>query len=178
MITRNPTRAQIAAVCNSPYYQLSVSQCLASSPAAIIYGQLANLSATNTTGLDVEAHDSLSGALGTLSLDVTGNYVFEFDQAVTDTSPAIDIVNTVSNPLALRLRGTLGWSREGPQQPGPAVEVAVNYTGGYKDPGSTLVPDVSPWTTVDLRVVYRTEQGSGWLSGMAILIECDQPAQP
>jgi iron complex outermembrane receptor protein len=114
----------------------------------------------------VEAHDSLSGALGTLSLDVTGNYVFEFDQAVTDTSPAIDIVNTLGNPLALRLRGTVGWSREGPQLPGPAVDLAVNYTGGYKDPGSTLLPQVSAWTTVDLRVVYRTQQGSGWLSGM------------
>ncbi len=166
VITRNPTRAQMDAICNSPYYEESVSQCLTSSPAAIIYGQLANLSTTRTTGLDAEAHDFLSGALGTLSLDFTGNYVFEFDQAVTDTSPALDIVNTIGNPLALRLRGTVGWSREGPHLPGPAVDVAVNYTGGYKNPGSTLVPDVSPWTTVDFRAVYRTEQGSGWLSGM------------
>jgi outer membrane receptor protein involved in Fe transport len=166
VITRNPTRAQIDAVCGSPYYEGSVSQCLTSSPAAIIYGQLANLSATRTTGLDVEAHDSLSGALGTLSLDLTGNYVFQFDQTETDTSPDIDIVNTVGNPLALRLRGMVGWSLDGPQLPGPAVDVAVNYTGGYKDPGSTLVPNVSAWTTVDLRLVYRTQRGSGWLSGM------------
>jgi hypothetical protein len=167
VITRNPTRAEITAVCESPYYAQPVSQCLASSPGAIIYGTLANLSTTKTTGLDVEAHDSLSGALGTLSLDVTGNYVFDFDQALTGTSPAVDIVNTVSNPLALRLRGTVGWSRAGPQLPGPAVEVAVNYIGGYKDPGSTFVPNVSPWTTVDLRVLYRTRQDSGWLGGMA-----------
>ncbi|HEX4266743.1 MAG TPA: TonB-dependent receptor [Steroidobacteraceae bacterium] len=166
VITRNPTRAQITAVCDSPYYEQPVSQCLASSPAAIIYGTLANLSTTKTTGLDLEAHDSLSGALGTLSLDVTGNYVFDFDQELTDTSPAVDIVNTVSNPLALRLRGTVGWSRAGPQLPGPAVDLAVNYAGGYKNPGSTLVPNVSPWTTVDLRVVYRTRQDSGWLGGM------------
>lgn len=166
VINRNPTRAQIDAICNSPYYEGKVSNCLTSSPAAIIDGQLANLSSTKTTGVDVEAHDSLSGALGTLSLDFTGNYVFEFDQAVTDSSPTIDIVNTVANPLALRLRGTIGWSREGPQLPGPAVDLAVNYTGGYKNPGSTLVPAVSPWTTVDLRLVYRTRQGAGWLSGM------------
>ena len=166
VINRNPTRAEIGAVCNSPYYEGIVANCLASSPAAIIDGQLANLSSTKTTGVDVEAHDSLSGALGTLTLDFTGNYVFDFDQAVTDTSPAIDIVNTVANPLALRLRGTIGWSRDGPQLPGPAVYLAVNHTGGYKNPGSTLLPDVSPWTTVDLRLVYRTRQGFGWLSGM------------
>jgi iron complex outermembrane recepter protein len=166
VITRNPTRAQVAALCDSPYYQGSVASCLASSPAAIIDGQLANLSSTKTTGVDVEAHDFLSGALGTLSLDFNGNYVFDFDQAVTDTSPAVDIVNTVANPLALRLRGTIGWSREGPQLPGPGATLAVNYTGGYKNPGSLLVPDVSPWTTIDLRLVYRTERGPGWLSGM------------
>jgi outer membrane receptor protein involved in Fe transport len=168
-ITRNPTRAQIDAVCESPYYpEGEVASCLTSSPAAIINGVLANLSTTTTTGLDVEAHDSLSGPLGTLSLDFAGNYVFDFDQAVTDTSPSIDIVNTAANPLALRLRGTVGWSRAGPQLPGPAVYLAVNYTGGYRNPGSTLQPDVSPWTTLDLRVVYRTTRGSGWLSGMQL----------
>lgn len=168
VITRNPTAAQIQAVCESPYYQQSVSQCLGSSPAAIIDGQLANLSSTRTTGIDAEAHDSVSGKLGTLSLDVTGNYVFKFDQSVTGTSPATDIVNTVANPLALRLRGMIGWSSEGPQQPGPAVDVAVNYTGGYKNPGSVLLPDVSSWTTVDLRVAYRTREDIGWLSGMQV----------
>ena len=166
VITRNPTRAQIAAVCDSPYYQGAVSSCLNSSPAAVIDARLANLSSTKTTGLDAEAHDTLSGAWGTLSLDFNGNYVFHFDQEVTDTLPAVDIVDTVANPLSLRLRGTIGWSRLGPQLPGPAVYLTVNHTGGYKNPDSTLLPDVSPWTTVDLRLLYRTRQGSGWLSGM------------
>ncbi|MGH8202106.1 MAG: TonB-dependent receptor domain-containing protein [Steroidobacteraceae bacterium] len=166
VIARNPTQAQIQAVCGSPYYQQSVSQCLASSPAAIIDGQLANLSSTRTTGVDAEAHDSLSGPLGTVTLDLTGNYVFKFDQSVTNTSPATDIVNTVANPPALRLRGTVGWSSRGPQQPGPTIEAAVNYTGGYKNPGSALLPDVSPWATVDLRAAYRTRGDIGWPSDM------------
>jgi iron complex outermembrane recepter protein len=168
VINRNPTRAQIAAVCRSPYYQGSVASCLASSPTAIIDATLANLSSIKTTGLDAEAHDSFSGAWGTLSLDFNGNYVFHFDQAVTDTSPAVDIANTVANPLSLRLRGTIGWSRAGPQLPGPAVYLAVNHTGAYKNPDSILLPDVSPWTTIDLRLVYRTGQGGGWLSGMQV----------
>ncbi|HEY6515970.1 MAG TPA: TonB-dependent receptor [Steroidobacteraceae bacterium] len=166
VITRNPTPAQAQAICESPYYQQSVSQCLASSPAAIIDGQLANLSSTRTTGMDAEAHDSLSGPLGTLIVDLAGNYVFKFDQSVTSTSPATDISSTVANPLALRLRAMIGWSKEGPQRPGPTVEVAVNYTGGYRNPGSVLLPAVSSWTTVDLRVAYRTREDIGWLSGM------------
>ena len=167
-INRSPTQAQIRAICESPYLQDPVAQCLASSPAAIIDGRLANLAATKTTGVDAEAHDSFSGAAGTLSLDLTGNYVFNFDQAVTGTWPETDIVNTLANPLALRLRGMIGWTRQGPKMPGPVIDLAVNYTGSYRDPGSTLLPDVAAWTTVDLRVAYRTRPDSGWLSGLEL----------
>jgi iron complex outermembrane recepter protein len=170
VINRDPSRAQIDAICNSSDYQGSVSACLASSPAAIVDGRLANLATTKTTGLDVDTHDSFSGPLGHVDLEVAANYVFHFDQAVTNTSPGVDIVNTINNPLALRLRGTIGWSREGPQLPGPGFDLAVNYTGGYKNPGSTLVPTVTPWTTVDVRVVYRMRSGAGWLSGMEFAV--------
>ncbi|MGH8298903.1 MAG: TonB-dependent receptor plug domain-containing protein [Steroidobacteraceae bacterium] len=168
VINRNPSRAQIDAICNSSDYEGPVSACLAGSPAAIIDGELANLATTKTTGLDLNAHDSFGGPLGHIDMRVTANYVFNFDQAVTGTSPAVNIVDTISNPLALRLRGTIGWSREGPQSPGPGFDLSVNYTGGYRNPGSLLIPNVSPWTTVDARVVYRIRPGAGWLGGMEL----------
>ena len=166
VITRNPSPAQVAAVCNSGDYQGLVSACLTSSPAAIIDGRLANLSSTRTTGIDLQAIDTFSGSWGRIDAGVTGNYVFKFDQAVTPASPAVDIVNTITNPLALRLRGTVEWNREAPGMPGPGFSLAVNYTGGYKNPGSTLIPRVSPWTTLDARLVYRTGHDHHWLSAM------------
>jgi iron complex outermembrane receptor protein len=168
VIIRNPSSAQIAAVCNSPGYEGSVSNCLASSPAAIIDGRLANLAATRTTGLDLEAHDSMRSGWGTFDLGVTANYVFKFDQAVTATSPATNIVDTVANPLALRLRGIIGWRRRAEGLPGPGLDLAINYTGGYKNPGSSLIPTVSPWTTVDARAFYRAPSAAGWRSGIEI----------
>jgi outer membrane receptor protein involved in Fe transport len=168
VITRNPSPAQIAAVCNSPDYQGSVSACLASAPAAIIDARLANLASTKTTGIDLQGIDTFSGPWGRVDLGLTGNYVFKFDQAVTPTSPAVDIVNTITNPLALRLRGTVEWNRQGPGMPGPGFSIAVNYTGGYKNPGSVEIPKVSPWTTLDARIVYRTRPDNGWLSGTEI----------
>lgn len=166
VITRNPSRVQIDAICNSAIYEGSVSSCLASSPAAIVDGRLANLAATKTTGVDLQASDSFSDAWGRIDVGVTGNYVFKFDQAVAPNSPAVDIVDTITNPLALRLRGTIEWNREGPGMPGPGFSLGVNYTGGYKNPGSTLLLNVSPWTTLDARALYRTRQGDDWLSGI------------
>jgi iron complex outermembrane recepter protein len=168
VVSRSPSRGQIDAVCNSADYFGSVSACLASSPAAIIDDRLANLAATKTTGLDLQAGDTFSSSWGRIDVAVIGNYVFKFDQAVTATSPAVDIVDTIANPLALRLRGTVEWHRRATGMPGPGVSLAINYTGGYKNPGSILVPQVSPWTTVDARVVYRTRQNEGWLSGMEL----------
>ncbi|HEX5459559.1 MAG TPA: TonB-dependent receptor [Steroidobacteraceae bacterium] len=168
VITRNPSQAQISGICNGADYLGSVSACLASSPAAIIDARLANLSATRTTGLDLQAGDSFSSSWGRFDVGFIGNYVFGFDQAVTATSPAVDIVNTINNPLALRVRATLEWNRMAPGMPGPGFSLAVNYTGGYKNPGSTLVPKVSPWTTVDARMAYRTRRAEGWLSGIEL----------
>jgi hypothetical protein len=79
-------------------------------------------------------------------------------------------VNTISNPLALLLRGVLEWNREGPRLPGPGAALAVNYTGGYKNPGSMLVPDESPWATVDVRFLYRTRADASWLGGVEFSI--------
>ncbi|HET9107654.1 MAG TPA: TonB-dependent receptor [Steroidobacteraceae bacterium] len=172
VITRNPSPAQVAAVCNNRgyRYQGSASECLASSPAEIVDGRLANLATTRTTGLDLEAKDTVSGALGTLDLGVTANYVIAFEQSVTAASPALDIVNTIDNPLALRLRGLIGWRRSGPGLPGPGFDLAINHTGGYRNPSSALLPHVSPWTTVDARFFYRTGADAGWLSGLELSV--------
>ena len=155
VITRNPTESQIAAVCHSPEFVGSVSNCLASRPAAIIDLRLANLSATRTSGLDLDAHERLDSRWGAFTLGLEGNYVFRFLQSVTPTSPEISILDTVANPLGLRLRGALGWSRRAARQRGWSLDLAVNYTGAYRNPASTRVPVVSAWTTVDLQACYR-----------------------
>ena len=170
VITRNPTQAQVAAICDDPVYRGSVSSCLASAPAAIVDGRLANLASTKTSGVDLEAHALLHGRAGNFALGVMGNYAFDFDQAINPAAPASDIVNTAGNPLALRLRGTLAWTRRGPQLPGPRLELAVNHTGAYRNPGSPLLPRVSAWTTLDLQAGYRTDKGTGWLSGAQVTL--------
>jgi iron complex outermembrane recepter protein len=170
VITRNPTQAQIAAVCESPVYQGSVQGCLVSAPAAIIDGRLANLASTRTSGLDLEAHQLLHDAAGNFAFGVLGNYVLAFDQAVDAAAPVSDIANTVGNPLALRLRGTLEWTRRGPRQPGPRLELAVNHTGAYRNPGSTLIPRVSAWTTLDFQAGYRSRRDTGWLGATEVTL--------
>ncbi len=167
IIVRNPTQAQIAAICNRPDFFGSRAGCLASSPTAIVDYRLANLSSTKLTGLDLDVRQALDSRVGHLDFGFDGSYVFHFDQAVTDSSPSIDILNTFANPLKLRLRATAGWNQHREGNGGPGANLAVNFTNGYDNPGSTLLPHIPSLTTVDLQLDYRTpEEDSGFWGGM------------
>ncbi|TLY58078.1 MAG: TonB-dependent receptor, partial [Gammaproteobacteria bacterium] len=170
VITRNPTQAQIAAICDSPEFFGSRADCLSSSPAAIVDTRLANLGATKVNGLDVEAHHTLDSRVGTLGFGLNGSYVFRFAQAVTRTSPSTDILNTAGNPLALRVRVGTEWSLHRADLPGPGLNLTLNHTGGYRNSASALMPRVAAWTTLDLQLRYRTPTSDAWWSGMEFVL--------
>lgn len=166
VVTRNPTAAQIAAICNRPDYLGSVAACLASSPAAIVDTRVANLATTQTSGLDLNVRQKLSTDIGHFDFGLMGSYVFHFDQAVSSTSPSVDILNTFTNPLKFRLRTTAAWDEYLPEESGFGATLALNFTNAYKNPGSPLAPDINSLTTVDLQLRYHTAENSGWLGGM------------
>ena len=155
VITRDPTTAQIAAVCTSAAFVGPVASCLQSKPAAIVDLRLANLARTLTRGVDIEARERLMSAWGPFEFVLHGTDVFTFTQALTPDSAAMSILNTVGNPMSLRLRGRLSWTRHGRGAPGWGGALTVNYTGAYRNRGSQLLPAVPSWTTLDVYVRYR-----------------------
>jgi outer membrane receptor protein involved in Fe transport len=157
VINRNPTRAQIAAICDSSQFFGSAESCLVSQPVAIVDLRLANLATTRTRGLDIEAQQHIWTRWGHFQVQVRGEDVLSFTQSVTPNSPAVSILDTVGNPLAVRLQGTLTWSRHGVAASGWGGALIVNYTGAYHNPGSTLMPDVPQWTTFDADARYRLQ---------------------
>jgi outer membrane receptor protein involved in Fe transport len=44
----------------------------------------------------------------------------------------------------------------------------VDHFGGYRDPSSTLVSQIDPLSTVDLRLAYRSANGTGAFDGMEV----------
>ena len=170
VITRNPTPAQIATVCNRPDYYGSVSTCRSSAPAAIIDFRLANLASTQTNGLDLNIHQKLTTDAGYLNFGFTGNYVFHFDQGVSSTSPRVDILNSFANPLKFRFRTASSWDQHLPEESGFGASLAVNFENAYKNPGSTLLPDMNSLTTVDLQLRYHITGSGRWMGGLDITL--------
>ena len=156
LVTRNPTQAQINAVCTKP--PLLGGDC--SQPIAVILDErFRNLTGLKTRGVDAVLDYVLNTARGKVSANLNGTYTIDQREQITPTVPVFDLVDTVGNPPSLRLVGNLSWSLRG-----WTVQSTVNYTGAYRDPGSDPARKVDSWTTVDVNIGYRVEGGSGWLA--------------
>jgi iron complex outermembrane recepter protein len=155
LITRNPTHAQIDAVCTKKPLFGACNEPIA----VILDGRWRNLASLKTRGVDAALDYLLRTAWGNISTSVNGTYMIDQRLQIIPTAPAFDVVDTVGNPPSLRLVGTLSWSLRG-----WTVQTTVNYTGAYRDPGSIPVRKVDSWTTVDFNIGYRIGGGSGWLA--------------
>jgi iron complex outermembrane receptor protein len=156
LITRNPTQAQLDAVCKKP--PLSGGDC--NQPiSAILDVRFRNIASLKTRGVDAVLDYFLDTAWGKVGSSLNGTYTIDQRQQIIPTVPVFDLVDTVGNPPSLRLVGNLSWSLRG-----WTVQSTVNYTGAYRDPGSVPVRKVDSWTTVDVNIGYRVDGGSGWLA--------------
>jgi iron complex outermembrane recepter protein len=168
VITRNPSREAVNALCDSPSFRGSIDQCKLSSVAAIIDFRTRNLSKTRVRGLDFKADHTFQTRYGRWDLGLNGGYVFSLRQAASSTSALSSVLDTVGNPTAFRVRGTLEWNQRGWDQPGLGFAVTFDHFGGYRDLSSTVVGDIDPLSTVDMRLGYRTTDGSGAFNGMEV----------
>jgi iron complex outermembrane receptor protein len=97
---------------------------------------------------------------------LNGGYVLSFRQAASNTSPMSSVLDTVGNPLALRIRGTADWYQHRFDQAGFGASLTVDHFGGYNDVQALSQSSINPLTTIDLRTSYRTSPGNGSLDDM------------
>jgi len=155
-ITRNPTQAQIDALCHRP--QQNGGDC--NPPiAAILDVRVRNLGSVKTRGVDVALDYSNDTARGQWVYGLNGTYLFDQKQQFLPTAPVFDYVDTVGNPLQVRFAAHVSWLLRR-----WTVQATLNYTGGYRDPGSVPARSVDSWTTADVNVGYQVDGGQGWLA--------------
>ena len=131
---------------------------------AIIDLRLNNIGVTEVDGLDFSGSYTTDSAIGDLTFGVNGTYLFSFENFISPTADGIDVVDTIFNPVDLRIRGSAAWSHNG-----FTLNGFVNYTDSYS--GNAASPDakIRAWTTVDIRASYAFEdQNRSALDGLTI----------
>jgi iron complex outermembrane recepter protein len=133
---------------------------------ALFDGRTQNAAESSVRGVDFGTDFTHPTDAGDLRFNLSTTYLLEFSSRFTSSAPSLDQLNTVFNPLRLRIRTGLGWGR-GPWN----VDGFLNFANSYKDPVSTFTRggDVSSWSTVDGRVQYEAgDDPESWLNGLVI----------
>lgn len=135
--------------------------------AAIVDQRRRNLSLIETSGYDIALQYDMKLAGGELQIGLAGTYIKELVQQVTPSSAPFETVDTIFNPVHLRLRGSLAYSRG--RWTG---NLFVNHVGDYTDNRRTLPAPIGSHTTVDARIAYDFGKGArvGLLSGLTVAL--------
>ncbi len=128
---------------------------------AILDSRRRNLSSADVRGVDFTLGYSAETALGNLAFDLNGSYLIDFINRQTSSATPFDTVDTLFNPVDLRMRGSIGWSREGVN-----AVASVSYVDDYTSDATGVTTPVASWTTIDVNLSYDTENyfDSQWLN--------------
>jgi outer membrane receptor protein involved in Fe transport len=117
---------------------------------AIVDGRFVNTARVVVRGLDANVSHSFRIGEADTSLGFNASYLLDFKRQITPVAPLINRVDTVGNPVDLRVRatGSVNWRNWG-------ATASVNYVDSYVDDVSNPDRKVDSWTTVDLQLRYE-----------------------
>jgi hypothetical protein len=114
-----------------------------------------NLALTLVRGVDFEAAYRFDSTVGAWSLGVSGSYLRDFQQQGASSSPVVQRVDTLFNPVALRLRMRAGYAHQGFE-----TNLFVNRSNGYHVDATAGAQAIDSWTTVDFSIAYDAGRNS------------------
>lgn len=164
LIIRNPTQEQIQQVLNMG---LRVQGADPTNVDFIVDSRAYNRGRTEQSGIDLQmAYDWSVEGVGDFRASVIGMYLDKYDYQTTPLAPQVDRLNTIINPLQLRGRAGLGWSRDAWN-----ARLSVNYANSYDNNQVDPVEKIDAWTTVDLHLGYRFQDNGSWMDGFSLSLD-------
>ncbi len=169
LIIRNPTTAQLEEACRSGHFTGSQSSCSMLPVTAVADLRIRNSAFVHTNGFDLLAQYTPRIGSDSLVLGVGGTYILSFKNAEAPGSIAIERVSTQSNPIDLRLQGSIEWRHRD-----WTTSMHVNYADGYRDTASVRQRRVASWTTLDMRIAYSVNVSvQSWLNGTMFALSAE-----
>ena len=159
LITANPSPATLAALYADPNFANPFG-IPASSVAYVIDARNANLARTHLDGTDFDLGYRTQVAGGSFDLGASGTWLWHLSQQVTATSPGVETLGTIGNPVRYRLRG-----RAVLQLGSTSVAAFVNHTAGYTNTAVTPSEKVARWTTLDVQIARTFGAVDGPMKG-------------
>ena len=158
LVTRNPSQALRDEICSSSIFEGVADACRLAPVQAVLDNRLRNIDRLQTRGFDFSESYKLESALGSVRLDTSGTYILSYVATTFPVGPVSEL-NTIGNPINLRLHGSISWDHRN-----LGVTVATNYANSYRDNTSVPSRTVDSWTTVDLQLRFAFRDSSSGLN--------------
>lgn len=131
---------------------------------AFFDGRTRNQASTRMRGIDLNIGKDFDTRLGAFSAGLNLSKLLSHDIREVAALPPVDILDTIYNPLDLRARASLVWTKGN-----WSASAFVNYTDDYVDNQLPETPSGVPsWTTVDLGLGYAFGGEIPWLRGLSL----------
>lgn len=114
-------------------------------------GRSQNLGVSLTSGIDFTAtYTTEVSSADTLTFNLSGTYLTNYELAVTPTAPLLDRKNFIFNPLIFKARASVNWDH------GPlSARLLATHVGGYSNNLATPIQKVDSYTPIDLTLTWR-----------------------
>ena len=111
-----------------------------------------NLAISTVSGFDFNVGYAFDSDIGVFSLGLDATVLEEFKQQSAITAPVVEQINTLYNPVDLRMRGRAGYADDS-----FSANFFVNYVDSYSVDNSIGAATIDSWATVDLSLSYDTD---------------------
>lgn len=149
-IVRNPTASELGLFCSHPRLIGNRSECREGRIAAILDLRLQNMSRTNVRGLDIGVSSNFPAFGGDLGVGLNASYIIDYRQQEAEGASTFELVNTLGNPVDLRLRGNAVWVWKG-----LSASAFINYQDSYVNDRKIPFERIDSWLTIDVQFAYR-----------------------
>ncbi|MEM9741228.1 MAG: TonB-dependent receptor [Pseudomonadota bacterium] len=166
-VIRNPSQAQVESALNRLNFPLesflpgvSVDQ-----TQFIADGTTVNVSETVVRGVDFTLQNRMPWRNGELTFGIDGTWLLDYTQQAGPGFPAVDSLDTLYNPLDLRIRAQFGYQSES-----LSIYTFLNFSDDYALDSTGQSERIGSFTTVDLTLAYQFNAASnrGLLEGTTI----------
>ena len=131
-----------------------------------------NLGRTLVRGLDFDVTYTFDGNSGTYWLGLDGTLLDDFKRQAANTTPLVEEIDTLFNPVGLRLRGRVGYRRNS-----LTGNIFINYTDDYRVDNTSREP-IDSWTTVDMSLSYELLNNIDLRLSVLNLFDRNPPSTP
>lgn len=150
LIRRSPDAALLNELCSDPNFRGNPSECIPTIIGAVLDFRTQNTAKNIVRGLDFNLNYDADTPHGTTSLGLSATYLIDFILQSTPTSPRVDVVDRLGQPIDFRGRAYLSntWKAL-------TSTVTVNYADSYRNDVSDLQSHIKSHTTVDINLTVN-----------------------